>query len=333
MNVAILGVGAFAIALAKVLDRRDHAVTVWCHDEALGLKISKSRRSEYLPGIPLSKKIEVTHDLKKAVSNRPIVVCVVASSFVRSTIKAALPFLDPRVTIVNGAKGIEMETLETLEQIYGEVLSPEISRRVVFLSGPTFAKELATEHPTSAVVASRDPESAALIQREFSMEYFRLYTSDDVIGVELGGTLKNVYAIGAGISDGLGFGHNTRAALITRGLDEMTRLGVKLGAKAETFSGLAGLGDLVLTCAGDLSRNRHVGLALGRGRKLHDILAEMKSVAEGVKTAKALHQLAAKAGVEMPIAEAIYRVLYEGKEARQALQELMTRELRPERRL
>lgn len=330
MKICILGVGAFAIALAKTLHRRGHVVTLWCHEEALSRKISKSRKSEYLPGIPLPKNVEVTHDLEKAVSNKPIVVCVVASPFVRPTIKAALPFLDPQVTIVNGTKGIEMETLETLDQIYGKILPPEAWGRLVFLSGPTFAKELATEHPTSAVAASRDPSAATLIQEEFSMEYFRLYTSDDVIGVELGGTLKNIYAIGTGISDGLGFGHNTRAALITRGLAEITRLGTRLGAKAQTFSGLAGLGDLVLTCAGDLSRNRHVGLELGKGRKLEEILAEMKSVAEGVKTAKAVHQLAAKLGIEMPIAAMTYQILYEGKDPREAVKELMTRELKSE---
>ena len=330
MKICILGVGAFAVALAKVLDRRGHSVTLWCHDQETARKILESRESEYLPGIALSPGIQVTHDLERAVSKKPIVVSVVASPFVRATMKAALSFLDPQATIVNGTKGIELETLETLDQIYGEILPPEAWGRIVFLSGPTFAKELATEHPTSAVVASRDPASAARIQQEFSMEYFRLYTSDDVIGVELGGTLKNIYAIGTGISDGLGFGHNTRAALITRGLAEMTRLGVKLGAKAETFSGLAGLGDLVLTCAGDLSRNRHVGLELGKGRKLEEILAEMKSVAEGVKTAKAVHQLAAKLGIEMPIAAMTYQILYEGKNPREAVKELMTRELKSE---
>lgn len=330
MNIGILGVGAFGIALAKVLDKRGHTVTLWCHDKRIAQKIREAHESEYLPGIPIPPKTEVSDDLGKTVSKKPIVLSVVASEFIRPTVKAAVPFLDPQAIIVNAAKGIESETLKTLEQIYLEILPVRTAKRIVFLSGPTFAKELATEHPTSAVVASRDPASAAKVQREFSMEYFRLYTSKDVVGVELGGTLKNIYAIGTGISDGLGFGHNTRAALITRGLAEMIRLGTRLGAKAETFSGLSGLGDLVLTCTGDLSRNRHVGLELGKGRKLDEILAEMKSVAEGVKTAKAVHQLAAKLGIEMPIATMIYQVLYESKDPRKAVKELMARELKPE---
>jgi glycerol-3-phosphate dehydrogenase (NAD(P)+) len=218
-----------------------------------------------------------------------------------------------------------------MDQVFRDILPPEASARAAFLSGPSFAKELVRGIPAAIVVASHDAHSAHTVQTQLSSELLRIYTTEDVIGVELGGALKNVYAIGAGIADGLGFGHNTRAALITRGLNEMARLGAHMGANPLTFAGLAGMGDLVLTCTGDLSRNRQVGLELGKGRTLKDIIASMNAVAEGVKTTRAAHELAARMGVEMPIVAAIYSVIEEGVTARDAVTQLLRREVKAER--
>jgi glycerol-3-phosphate dehydrogenase (NAD(P)+) len=259
-------------------------------------------------------------------------VCVVTPSHaVREVVGQAAPDLAEGVILVNAAKGIEEGSLDTIDRIYDELLPAPVAARAAFLSGPTFAKELAAGLPAALVVASRSARSAATVQEELSTDRLRLYTSDDVIGIELGGALKNVCAIGAGIADGLGYGHNTRAALITRGLSEITRVGLRLGANPLTFMGLAGLGDLVLTCTGDLSRNRTVGIELGKGRKLADILAGMSSVAEGVRTTRAARDLSKKLGCEMPITEAIYGVLYEDLGPKDAVSGLMRRDLKSER--
>jgi glycerol-3-phosphate dehydrogenase (NAD(P)+) len=331
MQIAVLGAGAFGTSLAILLDSRGHEVTLWCHTADGANHILLHRESKHLPAIPLPAKIAVTHDLPTALANKPIVLAVTPSHATRETLSAAAPHLSPDTIVVNASKGIEEGTLATIDQIYREVLPAPMSSRAAFLSGPTFAKELARGLPAAIVVASHTARSAAVVQEQFSTDRLRVYTTDDVVGIELGGALKNVVAIGAGIADGLGYGHNTRAALITRGLSEITRLGMRLGAHPMTFMGLAGIGDLVLTCTGDLSRNRTVGLELGKGRKLADILAGMNAVAEGVKTTRAAHALAQKLGVDLPITAAIHQIIYEDRAPRDAVADLMTRELKSER--
>jgi glycerol-3-phosphate dehydrogenase (NAD(P)+) len=248
----------------------------------------------------------------------------------RSVLRQAAPFIDPGALVVSAAKGIEIDSLRPMSEVVSEILGDR-SVPPAFLSGPSFAREVAAEMPTAVVAASAGEEVARRVQEAFSTEYFRVYTNDDVVGVELAGALKNVIALAAGVSDGLGFGYNTRAALITRGLAEITRLGLAMGARQSTFAGLAGMGDLVLTCTGDLSRNRTVGIELGRGKTIKEILAGMKMVAEGVQTTVSAYGLSAKLEVEMPITEQMYLILYEGKDPRQAVADLMIRELKSER--
>jgi glycerol-3-phosphate dehydrogenase (NAD(P)+) len=331
MNIAVLGAGAFGTVWAKVLAERGHAVALWVRGRDAAAQIAVERESPYLPGVPLPPSIEVTPDLAEAVSGKPMVLGVTPSHAVRAVFTAAAPQLARDVIIVNASKGIEQGTLATVDHIYRDVLPPAVSRRAAFLSGPTFAKELALGLPAAIVVGSHDRASGEAVQEAFAIPTLRVYTTDDVVGIELGGSLKNVIAIGAGISDGLGFGHNTRALLMTRGLNEIARLGVKMGANPLTFAGLAGMGDLVLTCTGDLSRNRHVGIQLGRGHSIEEILGEMSAVAEGVKTARSAHDLGLRHEVDLPIIDAIYSVLYEGKTPRDAVAELLRREAKQER--
>jgi len=331
MKVAVLGAGAFGTALATQLALRGQDVLMWVRSPDDARHIVDGRESRYLPGHRLPDGIDATSDLELAVAGRELVVAVTPSHGIREVLGRAAHALDPGVIVVSAAKGIEEGTLHTMDRVYAEVLPPAISARAAFLSGPTFAKELARGLPSAIVVASREHASAEAVQRALSSDTLRVYTTEDVTGVELGGALKNVHAIGAGIADGLGYGLNTRAALITRGLSEMARLGVKMGADPMTFSGLAGIGDLVLTCTGDLSRNRQVGLELGKGRALADILAGMSAVAEGVRTTRAAHALAQREGVDMPITAAIHAVLHEGQRARDAVTELLRREPKRER--
>ncbi len=334
MDIAVLGAGAFGTALAKMFSEtagRPHAVTLWCRGAEAAARIEATRESSHLPGVTLGPWVRVTHDLAAAVTGKPVVVGVTPSHVVRAVLGQAAPHLASDTIVVSASKGIEQGSLATIDQIFHDVLPHRTAERAAFLSGPTFAKELVRGLPAAIVVASHDPASALLVQEQLGTESLRMYTTDDVIGVELGGALKNVFAIGAGIADGLGFGHNTRAALITRGLNEMARLGLRMGANPLTFAGLAGMGDLVLTCTGDLSRNRQVGLELGRGRSLKEILAGMNEVAEGVKTTKAAHDLGQRLGVELPIVEAIYNVIEHGWSARDAVTELLKREVGHER--
>ncbi len=251
MEIAVLGAGAFGTAIAKLLEKNQHRVTLWCRGEAAARRIDEQRESPYLPGVKLGELVRVTHDLAVAVTKKPMVVGVTPSHVVREVWAQAAAHLDMGAVVVNASKGIEDETLLTIDGIYRQVLPKACAERSAFLSGPTFAQELARGLPGCIVVASHSPASASLVQAEFSSDTFRVYTSDDVVGVELGGAMKNVCAIGAGIADGLGYGNNPRAALITRGLAEIARLGAKLGADPLTFSGLAGLGDLVITCTGE----------------------------------------------------------------------------------
>jgi glycerol-3-phosphate dehydrogenase (NAD(P)+) len=284
----------------------------------------------FLPGITLSSGLQFTNDLAAAVRDKDFLLLVVPSQVMRSVLQQVVAEISPATVVASASKGIEVGTLMAVSQLFEELLPAQLFKRFTVLSGPSFAREVAQEMPTAVVAASADEEAARFVQEVFTCGYFRVYTNNDVIGAELGGALKNVIAIAAGISDGLGFGCNTRAALITRGLAEISRLGLALGAKPETFSGLAGMGDLVLTCTGELSRNRSVGMKLGRGRRLSEILGEMHMVAEGVKTAESAWALAQRHTIDMPITEQVYKVLYEDKPARSAVVELMTRNLKAE---
>ncbi len=284
----------------------------------------------YLPGFPLAENLAFTAELACAAAGKELLLLVPPSQVMRRVVQEVAPHIGAEALIVSAAKGIENETLLIMSEVLEEVLPPHFAARTAFLSGPSFAREVAAGMPTAVVAAARDPQIAQQVQEIFSTAAFRVYTNDDIIGVEMGGALKNVIALAAGVSDGLGFGANTRAALITRGLAEITRLGQAKGAIPATFAGLAGMGDLVLTCTGDLSRNRSVGMALGRGKSLAEILSGMKMVAEGVKTTLSTYQLARQLRVETPIAEQMYGILYEGKSARQAVVDLMLRELKSE---
>jgi glycerol-3-phosphate dehydrogenase (NAD(P)+) len=330
-KIGVIGAGSWGTTLADLLAKKGHDVTLWAHEPEVAQDMAeKGVNSLFLPGIQLSPRLRFTNSLREAAEHKDILLFVVPSQVVRGVIKAIIPSLQQGAMIVSASKGIELETLMLVSQIYEELLPPELYRNFAALSGPTFAREVAQEMPTAVVAASAEPGVARRVQRVFTTGYFRVYTNNDVTGVELGGAIKNVIAIAAGISDGLGFGYNTRAALITRGLAEMTRLGLTMGARSTTFAGLAGMGDLVLTCTGDLSRNRSVGVKLGRGMKLDEILAEMRMVAEGVKTTESACNLARKLGVEMPITEKAFQVLYHDKPAREAVIELMTRDLKAE---
>lgn len=330
-TIAVIGAGSWGTTLADLLAKKGHAVTLWAYEPELVLEMRESGENNlFLPGIKLHPDLAFTNDLEEAYRGCTMVLCVVPSQLVRRVMEGSLRFIPEDAVIVSASKGIEVDTLATVSEIYHEILPPKQYARFAALSGPSFAREVAQEMPTAVTAAAASEEIARRVQEAFTTSFFRVYRNDDVIGVELGGAIKNVIAIAAGISDGLGFGSNTRAALITRGLAEMTRLGVAMGAQPATFAGLAGMGDLVLTCTGDLSRNRTVGIQIGQGRKLPEILGEMRMVAEGVKTTESAYNLAKKLGVEMPIINQMYQMLYQDKPAREAVLELMTRNLKAE---
>jgi len=324
-RIAVIGAGAWGTALSIVLARGGrHQVNLWAYESEVCESIQTRRRNElFLPGHEIPKSVETSNDLAKVLAGAQIVLAVMPSHHARRLYEQIRPLLSPDLMIVSATKGIENETYRRMTEIAAEVTS---IRSVAALSGPSFAKEVARGDPTALTVASPDPAVVGCIQREFSDPMFRIYTSDDVTGVELGGALKNVIAIAAGIVEGLNFGHNTAAALITRGLAEITRLAVACGARRETLSGLSGMGDLVLTCTGGLSRNRTVGVELGRGRKLRDIMAGMHGmVAEGVLTTNAALGLAKRHAMEMPITEQMYSILHEEKSPQDAIRDLMSR--------
>ena len=331
MKIGAIGAGSWGTTLADLLAKNDNSVTLWAYEKDLVERMSRTRENDlYLPGITLAENLAFTADLAEAVEGSDLLVLVPPSQVMGDVLRRAASHIAGGTLVVSASKGIENDTLRTMSEVLEEVLPPETAGRAVFLSGPSFAREVAAGMPTAVVAASRMGEAAREVQEVFSTRSFRVYTNDDVVGVELGGALKNVIALAAGVSDGLGFGYNTRAALITRGLAEISRMGLALGANPATFSGLAGMGDLVLTCTGDLSRNRTVGMELGRGKSLQEVLAGMKMVAEGVKTTLSAYQLAGKLKVEVPITEQMYRILYEGKDPRQAVTDLMLRELKAE---
>jgi glycerol-3-phosphate dehydrogenase (NAD(P)+) len=331
-RVAVLGAGSWGTALAKLLADQGLRTVLWARRTDQAAHIQQSRQNEaYLPGFELPDTLEATSELDRALDGAQMVVSVVPTHGLREVLERAAPLVPPGVPIVSATKGIENETLKLVSQIFEDHWPADAHGNLTYLGGPSFAREVAAGIPTAVSVAGRDPAVGNVVQHAFATQRFRVYYTEDVMGVELGGALKNVVAIAAGAADGLGFGHNTRAALITRGLAEISRLAIHMGANALTMAGLSGMGDLVLTCTGDLSRNRSVGLQLGKGRTLDDILGGMTMVAEGVRTTKSAHMLAEREGVEMPITAEIYRVLYENKSAMEAVVSLMTRRLKHER--
>jgi len=329
--IGVIGAGSFGTALANVLASGGHDVTLWVHEpkQAEDIRVHRENR-RYHPGFRLEDRLRPTCDLAEAVANKPLVLAVSPSHVTRAILSQAAPFLSPETIVVCASKGIEIDTLELMCQVLDEVLPEPNRARAAYLSGPSFAKEVMQRLPTAVTVAAADPQVREQVQKAFNTDYFRVYTVDDVIGVEIAGAVKNVMAIAAGIADGLGYGYNTRAAIISRGLAEISRLGAKMGAKPMTFLGLAGVGDLVLTCTGDLSRNRTVGLKLGSGQTLEQILAGSNQVAEGINTTKAVHFLSRKLEVDMPIVEAVYQILYEQRSAAEAVGRLMGRPLKRE---
>lgn len=326
MRAAVIGAGAFGTALSNVLASNCEQVRLWGREQALMNTINeRHENATYLAGIPVAQNVFATANMAEALDGAELVVSAAPSQVTRQVMKNAAPYLPKHVPIVTVSKGIENDTLMTMTEVMEDVLPEDFHPYLAVLSGPSFAKELARRMPTVVTIASHWEKVAVRCQASLATETFRSYTSRDVVGVQMGGALKNVIAIATGIADGLGFGHNARAAIITRGLAEITRMAVRRGANPLTLSGLSGIGDLVLTCTGDLSRNRRVGLALGQGKKLDEILREMKEVAEGVKTAQSARDLSHKTGVELPICEQVYCILNENKDPRRAVVELMTR--------
>jgi glycerol-3-phosphate dehydrogenase (NAD(P)+) len=330
VKLSVIGAGSFGTAMSVVAARNNNDVVLWAHDPKVADAIRETHTNPlYLPSIEVPPNVRPTSDLGEAAAFGDVIFMIVPSHHYRNVLAQIRESLQNPVTVISGTKGIENQTLERMSEITTSVLGERLAAFSV-LSGPTFAVESAKGFPTAAVIASRDVATAQRMQQVLSSPTFRMYHSEDVVGVELAGSLKNVIAIAAGVLEGLGLGYNTTAALITRGLHEITRLGIALGGRLETFAGLAGMGDLVLTCTGALSRNRSLGVALGRGKNLQDILSDTREVAEGVKTSKSAKELAERHGIEMPITTEMYRVLYEGESPRDALQRLMTRSLKAE---
>lgn len=330
-RIGVLGAGAWGTALASLLAKAGHRVRLWAYEAEVADAVNAEHRNErYLGGVDLPPGLVATADAAHAVSGAQVVVSVAPAQFVDGVLDRAAAHVPGDALVVSASKGIETTTLRRMDQVLAEHLPGEQARSLTVLSGPSFAAEVAREMPTAVVVASRDESARLRAQRLFQTEYFRVYTNPDVLGVELGGALKNVIAVAAGMVAGLDFGRNTQAALLTRGLAEIKRLGVAMGAEAATFSGLAGMGDLVLTCTSELSRNRTVGFRLGRGETLDEILEGMDAVAEGVKTCQAVRGVSRRHEVEMPISDEVHAILFEGREPREALRVLMTREPKPE---
>ena len=327
MKVAVIGDGGWGTALAMVLERNGHAVTVWGpFPEYLEEIKACGENTTYLPGVPLPSTVQWTSDHAEAVKNVGLVVLVVPSRFYKPVVEAFKPFLPEDALIVSATKGLDEQTHERMSAVAENILG----REVAVLSGPSHAEEVARGIPCAVAIAAKDHSIAEQIQQLFLNDTFRVYTLEDVVGVELGGALKNVVAVAAGISDGLGFGDNTKAALMTRGIAEITRLGTALGAQPETFMGLSGIGDLMVTCMSKHSRNRGVGERLGKGETLEEIMGSMKMVAEGVWNCQAAKELAGELGVSVPITEQVNAVVHEGKDPRQAMMDLMARAPKPE---
>lgn len=330
-RIGVIGAGSWGTCIAILLSEKGHDVSLWVYEKNLSERMMINRVNDlYLPDFKIPDNLFITFSLEDALKGRDIMVSAIPSHVLRNVLTDLAPFLLENNIIVSCTKGIENDTLMTPSGIMKDILPKGLHTRLTFLSGPSFALEVAKMLPTAVSVASYDRDIGLRIQSAFNTPYFRVYTNPDVIGVELGGALKNVIAIASGVSDGLRYGNNARAALITRGLREISRLGVAMGANPLTFSGLSGLGDLILTCTGELSRNRTVGYKLGQGVKLKDILSEMKMVAEGINTTKAAYKLYKKYNVVMPITEQVYKLLYEDKDPKDVVKDLMSRELKDE---
>jgi glycerol-3-phosphate dehydrogenase (NAD(P)+) len=328
MNCAVVGAGAWGTALANVLAVNGHSVVLWAREPDVVSAVNETRENRrFLPGVCVGDRVRATGAIDEALGDAEIVTYVAPSHALREVAASGVRAVHPRAVLVVASKGIERESLAIMSDVIGEAVP---GHPVVALSGPSFAAEVAKGQPTAVVAASTDASAAERVQRALSSDVFRVYTHDDVVGVELGGALKNVMAVATGIAEGLGLGFNSRAALITRGLAEMTRLGVSLGASQATFAGLAGLGDLVLTCTGALSRNRALGIEIGKGHTLDQALEGKDTVAEGVLNTISARALAEREGVGMPIVHAVHRILFEAQPPRLAIQELMRRELRAE---
>lgn len=331
MKTAVLGAGGWGTTLAVILYSNGNDVTLWEYDEAYTSELNKTRINRlYLPGIKIPDEIIITHSLAEVVSKKDLIVLAVPSQFLRSTVKNIDPSEIRNSFLVNVAKGIENKTLLTMSQMLKEVIPSLNDKQITTLSGPSHAEEVARKIPTAVVAASKDSDTSKFVQSVFMTNYFRVYSSTDILGVELGGSLKNVIAIGAGIIDGAKFGDNTKAAIMTRGIAEISRLGVVMGSRADTFAGLSGMGDLIVTCMSRHSRNRYVGEKIGSGMKLGEILSSMQMVAEGVETTKSASRLAEKYQVETPIINEVYKILFEDKDPVQATNDLMTRDIKME---
>lgn len=330
-TAAVIGAGSWGTALAGVLSRKGNKTFLWGHRPEHVETLKKERQnSRYLPGCLFGENLHPTSDLKEAVEESDVLCMVVPSQVYRSVFKKILPFLQSNHVIVSAVKGIENSTLLTMTQVMEEELSRAGTAepiQLAVLSGPSFAREVADNIPTAVTIGCRSVTTAKMLQEFFGTDTFRIYASTDITGLEISAAFKNIIAIATGICDGLGYGMNTRAALITRGLAEITRFGIHQGADPQTFSGLSGLGDLILTCTGDLSRNRSVGVQLGQGKKLEQILSEMNMVAEGVKTTLSGYRLCRKHGIEMPILQQVYEILYENKDCSKAVKDLLSRDM------
>jgi len=325
-KATVFGAGSFGTAIATMLSSNFDEVVLWGRDPADIENINgKRENSRYLPGLTLPPQVKGSSDLEAAAAGTELAMLAVPSQASRAFVTSAAQVLPRHAPIITAAKGIENDTLLTMTEVLEQCLPEEVHPHIGVISGPSFAKEMVARLPTVVTVAARYEKTAQTAQKMFNSETFRTYTSTDVVGVQVGGSLKNVIAIAAGMGDGLGLGHNARAAIITRGLAEISRIAVRMGANPLTLSGLSGMGDLVLTCTGDLSRNRKVGMQLGQGRTLQEILKDMDQVAEGVKTAKSAKDLATKTGVELPICEQVYAIAWEGKNAKAAAMDLMLR--------
>ena len=327
--IGIIGAGGWGIALAKLLADKGKQVTLWCHRAESFRELQENRESRtYLTGIFLPSSVEFTRSIEAVVTDKSLVICALPSHAVRGIIASAASYLSAETAVLCGTKGLEEESLKTMGEVLAETLGEP--QQHVFLSGPTFALEVARGLPTAVTVAARDEDIARNVQETLSTQNFRVYSSTDIVGVQMGGVIKNIIAIAAGISDGLNLGHNARAALITRGLAEMTRLAIRMGADPMTLAGLPGLGDLVLTCAGDLSRNRKVGIQIAQGKSLREIIEGTRMVAEGIRNTRSVYMLARSLGTEMPIVEQMYQVIHESKRPADAVRDLMQRSLKPE---
>jgi len=330
-RIAVLGAGSWGTTLGLVLHGNGHEVTFWEFDAEQARRLIRERENKtFLPGIPIPENIEITNDLARAVEGSEMLVFAVPSHVVREVAGLAAPHVGPSTPVVNVAKGIENGTLLRMSEVLAEKLERPGSDHIVSLVGPSHAEEVSRRLPTTIVSAAFDESAAVHVRDQFMMETLRVYTNTDLVGVELGGSLKNIIAIAAGICDGLGYGDNTKGALLTRGLAEITRLGIALGGRPETFAGLSGMGDLITTCTSKHSRNRYVGEAIASGRSLEQILEDMVMVAEGVKTTRSANELASREGIEMPIAHQMGRVLFEGIDPREAIAELMVRDPKSE---